>query len=159
MSRKILSFWLKLIVVLFALCGFFVYGFLIPTLANETVSGAPEFAFAYWPWLIILLGTAVPCYLSLICLWKLAGNMAKDQSFKRENARLLKWIAILAVFDSVYFFVGNIIMGMLNAHHFTLLALALVTTIIGIAISAFAASLSYLFTKAADLQDQIDLTI
>lgn len=48
---------------------------------------------------------------------------------------------------------------LLNMSHFTVFAVSLLIVFVGVAISVASAVLSYLVGKAADLQEQSDLTI
>lgn len=99
------------------------------------------------------------CYVVLVFAWKIAGNIRKNRSFSMENAKSLKWIAVLAAADTGFFFVMNIVYLFLNMNHPGIVLASLGVLVIGIAISAVSATLSHLVRKAADLQEQSDLTI
>lgn len=159
MNQSSLSKWLKWIIVVVGLCGLLVYAWVIPSLGKMLLSEYPEFAYCYLPWMILVWITGVPCYVVLVFGWKIAGNIGMDRSFTLENAKLLKRIAVLAVSDTGFFFVMNIIYWLLNMNHPGIVLLSLIVLIIGIAISAVSAALSHLVRKAAELQEQSDLTI
>ena len=159
MNQSSLSKWLKLIIIIVGVCGSLVYAWVIPSLGQTLAADYPELAYCYWPWLIVIWITAVPCYAALVFAWRIAGNIRKNRSFSMENAKLLKWIAVLAAADTGFFFVMNIVYLCLNMSHPGVALASLGVLVIGIAISAVSAALSHLVRKAADLQEQSDLTI
>ena len=159
MNRSALSNWLKLIIGVMGLCGLLIYAWIIPSLGQTVAAAYPEFAFCYWPWLILIWITAVPCYAVLGCGWRIAENIREDRSFSAANARLLKWVAVLAAADSGFFFVMNIVLLLLNMNHPGVVLMSLLVLVVGIAISVASAALSHLVRKAAELQEQSDLTI
>lgn len=159
MNQSALSKWLKLIIVVVGLCGLFVYVWVIPSLAQMMAGNYPEFAFCFWPWLILVWITALPCYGVLAFGWRISENIGNDRSFSIENAKCLKWVAIFAAADTGFFFVMNIVFWLLNMNHPGIVLMSLLVLVIGAAISAVSAALSHLVRKAADLQEQNDLTI
>ena len=86
-------------------------------------------------------------------------NIGKDRSFSMDNARLLQRISRLAAGDAVFFFLGNVLLLLLNMSHPGVVLAALVIVFVGVAVAVAAAVLSYLVQKAAALQEQSDLTI
>lgn len=159
MNQSSMSKWMKLIIIAVGACGSLVYGWVIPSLGQMLAANNPEFAFCYWPWLIVIWITAVPFYVILAFAWKIAGSVRKSRSFTIQNAKRLKWIAVLAATDAGFFFIMNIVYLFLNMNHPGIVLLSLGVFIIGTAISAISAILSNLVKKAADLQEQSDLTI
>ncbi len=159
MKQKTLSNWLKAIIVGALVAGTVIYAWIIPLLGRELVSMYPEFAKCYIPWLTFLIISGIPCYAALVFSWKIAANIGKDQSFSLANAKLLKGISVLAGADSAFVFVGNFALLLLNMNHPSIILASLFVVLLGIAISALAAVLSHLVRKAADLQEQSDLTI
>ena len=159
MEQKTLSRWLKVILVGVGLCGLVVYGAVLPLYGQSLVASNPEMANRYWPWLIFLWATGVPCYIALVIGWKIAANIGLDRSFSEENARYLKRIALLAAGDTVFFFVGNLVLLFANMSHPGVVLGAFLVVFAGVAVSVAAAALSHLVLKAAQLQEQSDLTI
>ena len=159
MEQKILSRWLKLVVVGVGICGLVVYALILPLYGQSLVGSNPEMAYRYWPWLIFLWLTGVPCYIALVIGWKIAVNIGLDRSFTANNARYLKRIALLAAGDTVFFFVGNIVLLFANMSHPGVVLFSLLIVFAGVAVSVAAAALSHLVLKAAQLQEQSDLTI
>lgn len=159
MTQKSLSKWMKLILVLLGLCGAALFGVVVPVLGLDLKDSNPEYAHAFVPWLVFILITAVPCYAVLVLGWKIASSIGRDNSFTDANAKRLKYVSILALAASAYFFAGNVVFLILNMNHPGILIASVFITFIGISISVAAAILSYLVKKAAKLQEQSDLTI
>lgn len=159
MEQKALSRWLKFVIIGVGICGLFVYFGILPSCGNSMVAEYPEFANRFWPWLIFLWMTAIPCYAALVFGWKIAENIGLDKSFSKENAKLLEWIARMAAGDSTFFFVGNIVLLFCNMSHPGVVLLSMVIVFAGVAITVAAAALSHLVLKAAALQEESELTI
>ena len=159
MEQKTLARWLKLVIVIVGLIGLAVYFVIIPSYGVSLRSQYPEFSGRFWPWLIFLWLTGVPCYTALVLGWRIAGNIGRDASFSMMNARLLKWIAYLAAGDSVFFFLGNLALLFLNMSHPGVVLGSLLVVLAGAAVAVAAAALSHLVRKAAALQEDRDLTI
>ena len=159
MEQKTLSRWLKAVLIGVGLCGLVVYALILPLYGQSLVGQNPEMAGRYWPWLIFLWATGVPCYIALVLGWRIAGNIGRDRSFSGENARLLKRVSLLAAGDTVFFFVGNVVLLFANMSHPGVVLASLLVVFAGVAVTVAAAALSHLVLKAALLQEQSDLTI
>ncbi len=159
MKQQHLSLTLRIIIIVLALIGLVFYLLILPEIGRTMVYNNPEFSHAYYPWLIGLWVSALPCFAVLVFCWLITANIKRDRSFSIENARYMKIISILAGADAVYFFILNITLLMMNMNHPGIVLGSLLVTFIGICICAAAAVLSHLILKAADLQDQSDLTI
>ena len=159
MEQKTLSKWLKLILIGVGLCGLAVYGLIVPGYAISMRTQYPEFANRFWPWLIFIWATAIPCCAALVIGWKIAANIGADRSFSEDNAKYLKWIAWLAAGDAGFFFLGNLVLLFLNMSHPGITLISLLLVLAGVAVTVAAAALSPLVKKAAALQEQSDLTI
>lgn len=159
MKQQNLSKWLKTIIIGMALCGIIVYAVVIPTVGKSIVSSYPEFEDRFWPWLVFLWLTGIPCYAALYLGWQIADLIGKDRSFSAPNARNLKRISYLAAGDAALFFIGNVVLLLLSMSHPGVVLLSLLIVFAGIAIAVAAAALSHLVQKAVALQEQSDLTI
>ena len=159
MKQTSLSKWLKIIIIGCGICGLLIYALVMPSIGQTLASENPEMSSYFWPWLIFIWATGIPCYIALFFAWKIAANIGVDKSFSLSNAKLLKWISILAAGDAAFFFLGNIVFLLLNMNHPSIVLLSLIIVFAGVAISVAAAALSHLVMKAADLQEQSDLTI
>lgn len=159
MRQKALSNWLKFILIGIGLCGLVMYFLIVPVFGSELVGKYPEFSNCYYPWVIFLWLTAVPCYGVLVFGWKIASNIGIDNSFSSENANALKWISLLAAIDTVFFFAVNVVYLLLGMNHPSIVMCSMIVVFAGVAVTVAAAVLSHLVLKAADLQEQSDLTI
>ena len=160
MKQIALSKWLKFIIIGVGICGLIVYGMVIPMLGQAiAVYEQGAFDYCYWPWLVFIWITAIPCYLVLVFAWKIASNIGRDKSFTVANAKYLKWISVLAVADAAFFFVGNIVYLFLNMNHPGIVLFSLLVVFAGVAVAIASAALSHLVLKAEVLQEQSDWTI
>ena len=164
MSQKNLARWIQGILLGFGAFGLFfcigvVYFGIIPIIGKDIVIRNPEFAYMYTPWMVFLLLTAIPCYIFLFFGWKISRNIMDDRSFSQENANYLKRMAYLALGDTVFFFIGNIVLFFLSMNHPGMLLGSLIIDFLGISVSVICAALSHLVQKAYELQAENDLTI
>lgn len=160
MKQIALSKWLKFIIIGVGICGLIIYGIVIPMLGQHLAAYLNgEFDHCYWPWLVLIWITAVPCYIVLVFSWKIASNIGNDKSFTAANANYLKWISVLAALDSALFFIGNIVYLLLNINHPSIALCSLLVVFAGVAVAIAFAALSHLVLKAEVLQDQSDWTI
>ena len=159
MDQSQLSRSLKAIITGAGICGLVIYFVALPVCGDALLADHPEFSAWRWPWQIFLWLTGLPCYAVLVNGWRIASNIGRDKSFSIENARLLKAVAWLAAGDTLFLFAGNIVLLLLGMNHPTALLLSLIICFVGIAITVAAVCLSHLVRKAAELQEQSDLTI
>ena len=159
MKQKGLSRWLKFILIGVGICGLLVYFIVFPSYGQAIVDDYPEYANRYWPWLLFLWGSGIPCYAVLVIGWKVATKIGLDQSFSMENASYLKWVAWLAAGDAIYFFLGNLILLFLDMSHPGVTLFSLIISFGGVAVAVAAAVLSHLIQKAADMQEENELTV
>lgn len=159
MKQRSLARWLKAVLIGLGLCGLLLYAVIFPEIGRETAAANPEFAWCFWPWLIFLWVTGLPCYAVLVLGWRISVNIGRDRSFCTENARCLKWTAWLAAGDSAFFFVVNVAYLFLGMSHPGVLLGSLAVVFAGVCVTVAAAALSHLVEKAADLQEQSNLTI
>lgn len=159
MQQSSFAKWLKIIVIGVGICLTLLCAWIIPTLGQSLQLQYPEISAFFYPWLIFLWISAVPCYAVLFIAWKIFTNIGNDESFTMVNATYLKWVSLLAAGDSFFFFATNFIFWLFNMNHPGIMIVSLIVVTFGVAIAIIAAALSHLVLKAADLQVQSDLTI
>lgn len=159
MEQKHLSNWLKLILIGVAFCGLVVYALVVPVCGLNLRAQYPEFANCFWPWVLFIWVSGIPCFAVLVDAWKIATNIGNDRSFTDQNAALLKNISVLSALDAAFFFIGNIVLLFLNMSHPGVLIASFVVVFVGVAVAVASAVLSHLVKKAAVLQEQSDWTI
>ena len=141
MKSKSMAKWLKFILFGAAVCGLAVYLWIIPEM-GKSIAAWDNGAFA-----------------ALVLAWKIAGNIGADRPFSLANAGLLKGIARLAAGDAAFFFLGNVVLLLLNMNHPSVVLCSLLLVFAGAAIAIASAALSHLVRRAAELQEQSDWTI
>ncbi len=159
MEQKILSKWLKCILIGVMFCGLVIFTLLIPAMGLSLRTQYPEFSDRFWPWLGFLWASGIPCFAVLVLTWKIASNIGAARSFSEVNAKLLLWISALAAGDAAFFFAGNILLLLLNMSHPGITLASFLVVFAGIAVAVVSAILSHLVKKAAVLQEQSDWTI
>ncbi len=159
MRSEALAKWLKVIIIGVGICGLLTYMVILPRFGMYLVDQRAMLEKNLSPWMILLWASAVPCYAVLILGWKISSNIGRDESFSVENAKYLKWIAYLAMGDSIFVFVAHVIFLILDISAAVVMMVIIVIVVIGIAISTAAAALSHLVMKAAEIKEENELTI
>ncbi|MBO4452850.1 MAG: DUF2975 domain-containing protein [Clostridia bacterium] len=159
MDHKKISVLLKAVITGMAICGAAVFAYIIPFWGKEIVDSSPELAKFYWPWVIFSWIACVPCYSVLVFGWRIATSIGKDRPFTVKNAVYLKRIALMAVIDAAFVFVGNLALLIANLNHPGVVLIFNLIEFFGIAFAVASAALSHLVRKAAVLQEESDLTI
>lgn len=114
MSQKSLSYWLKFVIIIMALCALAVH-----TAASLmlTVSEAEEIDKLRMPWLIFLWASAIPILFAVIISWKTAANIGIGNAFCMQNAKHLKNIATCSAVDAAWVLIGETVLLLLNMNH------------------------------------------
>lgn len=159
-KQKTLSNWLKSVVIGMGILGAIVYGYVLPMCwQNATVNHTSLGGTAYWIRMGFLWITAIPCYIALVYAWKVFTEIGNNNSFSFVNAKYLKNVAILALVDTVYYFVGNMVMFFANMNHPGVLLISFLICFVGAAVVIVCAALYQLVQKAAELKEENELTI
>ena len=159
MKLKKLSKLLKIILAGLFILSLILYIFVIPLIGKTIVEANPELSNWYLPWLIFLSLTSIPVLVGLFYSAKISKNISYDLAFTEENAKYLKCISRLALIDSVFFALGNIVMFLFNMNHPSVLILSLLVSFFGLSLYVIFSILSYFISKSAELQSENDLTI
>lgn len=159
MEIRKLSKFLKFILTGLFVLGLIFYIFILPLIGKTIVEVNPELSNWYLPWLIFLSLTSIPILLGLFYSAKISKNISYDLAFTEENSKYLKYISRLALIDSVFFFLGNIVMLLLNMNHSSVLILSILISFFGLSLYVIFSILSCFVSKSADLQSENDLTI
>ncbi|WP_164918986.1 DUF2975 domain-containing protein [Caproiciproducens sp. NJN-50] len=154
-----LSKWLKGIIVFAGLIGAALCFWIVPALGKETARENPGLSGLFRPCLTFVWITAVPFYFALWKSWQICREIAKDNSFCRENGKRLRDIGALAVSESLLYFAAAVILLILKLLHPGVLLLILFIIFAGTAAAVVCAALSHLVEKACDLKQENDLTI
>ena len=156
MRQKELSIWLRAILVIVGVFLALACVYLAPMSAQEAEESLPG---SYWWTVIFLYVTAAAAFWALGIGWLIFRDIGRDKSFTTINAKRLRWISLLAAFDSaMYVIVFGVLAAMGGLNPAGLLIRGAIA-VLGAGISAAAAALSHLTAKAARIQDDNDLTI
>lgn len=161
MKGKIIARRLNVVLIGLILCGIFVYGVFLPLRGHHMAmmaKGGP-FDGAFWPWLLYLWGTAVPCVVAVGYAFSITHTLREGRMFTPQNARRLLMIARWAIGDTVYFFIGQILLFAMGWNHPGVFLMSLFIVFAGAAIATAARALAWLVQKAAELQEESDWTI
>lgn len=159
MKQKELSRWLRVIVIVgWCVCAVLAWP-IAPKLAEDAAGGAPEFAYLVWPCLAFAWLGLIVVAIALWFAWRIFGEIGRDNSFCRENARRLRTISRLALTDTALCLLLIVFLLICQALHPGIFLLLLLISVVGAGITAAAAALSHLTLKAALLQEENDLTV
>jgi len=156
MSQKSLSVWLKIAIIIFAVGGLCVYGYILPSWGQDIAEIYPEFAYCYVPWLVFLTLTALPLYAALCIAYRFVFEIKKDNTFCEANAKRLKIIAVLLFTDACYYFAGNLVFGFLGMNHPGIVLVSAAITFIGIFAAAAAGVFSHILLKSVTIKNEND---
>lgn len=159
MEQRKLARWLKGVLIGMALCGAAIFFYIFPVWGKALAAEYTELAGCYWPWLIFLWISALPCYGVLWCGWHIACEIGRDNSFSRQNAAQLKRISLLAAIDALFFAVGNMVFLLLGWSHPAVTLAGFLIVFAGVAVAVAAAVLARLVYKSAILKEENELTI
>lgn len=160
MKQKTLAGLIMAAIIGVAVCLLIVYAFIIPSLAKSLGSlGEGEFRSFVTPWLIFVSITALPLIAMLVLAFMIAVNIRRDRSFIINNAKYLAAMSLLAAADTHYFFIGNVVLLLLNMNHPGLFLFDMLVCFIGLTVALVCGVLSHYARKAALLREDADLTI
>lgn len=159
MNQRTLGIWLKSILIGVGICGLIVFLCVVPIIGRNIALLNPEYEYCFWPWTIFIWLCALPCYLSLFWAWKISSQISRDNSFSQINAEYCKKIMIAALVDSGLFFLGNVVLLLLNMSHPGVTIFSTIISFVGIAIAVASAVLSHLISKAAIIRSENEATV
>lgn len=159
MKQKYLSKWLKMITIITGVIIGVIYFLFIPFMGKDLVNISSKIEYEYWPWLILIWLTSIPCYIALVLFYRICIEIGNDNSFSEKNAKLLKEISWLAIIDSLLFFIGSIGFSLVWGSNLLVIAGSLIVVFAGLAMGIIAAALSHMVLKASRIKDENDLTI
>lgn len=159
MKQRNLTTWLKFITIAVGLIGALVFFVILPYMGQEIRLANPEYRNAYYPWLLFIWTMAIPCYMVLIFFWSICNQIKLNLSFSEKNIKSLIWISRLAIFDTIYCFVGNAILFFIGMSHPGVFLGFLFVIFVGISIAILSAALSHLAKKASMIEEENELTI
>ena len=159
MKTKRLSHGLQVILIGVFLGIIGIYGFLVPGFGKRLVQIYPEYASQYFPWLLLIGLTAVPCMGILVFGWKIARSIGLGCAFCNQNSFRCRAVAYLCLGNTSFFFLGNLVFLFLNWGHPAVLLASGCLLLIGIAMAVVFLALGQLVEEAAKIQEENRMTI
>ncbi len=155
MKHKTMANLLRAVIILLVGCGLFMHIWWIPTIVRDGCS----LEMVTVEWVTHAAVALIPCYAVTVIAWFVADSIAKEREFCHRNATFFRWIFGLALGDSTLFFVASIVLYVAERAYVWCVFAALPLAALGICVAICAAVLSHLIDRAADLQEDSDLTI
>ncbi|MCR5604979.1 MAG: DUF2975 domain-containing protein [Lachnospiraceae bacterium] len=159
MKQDGLARWIKFVIAGVGICGLIVYLVIMPRFGAYLVKQNTMLEKNVLPWLIMIWVSAIPCYAVLVLGWKVADNIRQDRTFSYDTAKYLKWVSYLAMADSVFVFITHVIFLLLDISAAVVMLVIIIVVFFGVSISVCAAAVSHLVIKAADIQEENELTV
>ncbi len=159
MSQKSLTGWLKAIILITATLSLLAFLCILFVIGPDMVNNYPEFSNRYLPWVIFITIIFIPYFIALGLSWPVTLSIEDKTVFSIKNAKIFKSVSALAIIDSCFVLIGNIILLLLNMSHPSVFLALSIIVFVGIAAAVVCAIISHLLVKAAHLKEQSDLTI
>ncbi len=161
MSHSYIAKVLKIMVVIMALLGLGMYGYVIPAIGNHLYeNGTLPAQQLVSLWTLLYDTTAIPCYFVLIKVWMVAKNFEMDKIFYKENVKHFNHIYTATLFDIVYFAVLGIGFYIGNFDRdIYMVIIKCIICFIGFAFGFVVKVIGAMIEKAAELKEENDLTI
>jgi hypothetical protein len=103
--------------------------------------------------------TAIPCVIAVVYGWRISNLVKADRSFSSDTAKLLAKISTCAFVDAAYFFVFTIAVSFVELTDISTLIVSFTVIVLAVAFGMAFAALARIVQKAADLQEESDLTV
>lgn len=153
MSDKVLFRAMKLIIILMGICGIAFDAFLVPLTIAEKYDGTVV-ELIQWIYQCIV---SAPCFWILSLAWKIGNDMARGRLFTFENAnRIFKSSVALLVSVSA-FLIGKVVFFLLGWNRELLIHS--IIAVMGITFLIIFNALAHYIRRAAELQEESDLTV
>ena len=159
MKQKELSNWLKLVIVLLAICCLVLAVFIVPEQGSEFIEEHTDYADLFLPVLICVELTFIPVFAALFHVWGIAVDIGRDMSFSIKNALRLRSVSRLALLDTLVYVVGALVLVIMERAYPDFVFVAVCVSFMGVCFTVACAALSHLTRKAADIKDENDMTI
>lgn len=161
MSKRIIS-WLLKLVVIFVLMVFVSLGtWLVPSYLHFVLYYAPEIATVVRPSVFYINLSFVPVYVCLYLAWRVFGTIAVDEGFSLPNAKrflLAMWMALTGVASVVAFMAwatsqnGHLVSPAMGLS-------AVLIVLVGFSAAIVCLALYKLVGQAATLKEEAEWTI
>lgn len=145
---------LKAVIIILGVLGLGVYGVVIPWALMTFVENYPELSYFYAPWLIFLIISALPLYVILGLGLSVSGGISEGNSFTVKNVKYLRGVALCLIVETAYFFLGNIILWLLNMNFVGVLVASTALCVFVGCIAVAVNILADLINKAVEIREE-----
>lgn len=161
MSKKMIAWLLKLVVLFAAAVFVFAGAYVVPRFIAWNLSYAPEVAPVVTPAIVSINLSFITVYISLFLAWQIFSSIPRDESFSTKNAKRFKTIMLMALLGTLLLV---LFMWWALTFHATLvfpfmIIFAGVLFFIGLLSALICYALSQLVAQAAALKDEADYTV
>ena len=131
----------------------------LPEFAKELANNSPELSYMYSPCLIYAVLASVPIFISLAFAWQIFTEIGKDNSFCAENAKRLKNIGQMFLFEGIYIIGGAVALVIMDLGYPGVVIPMLFFALLSLGATVVCSALSHLTYKAYQMKCDNDLTI
>ena len=161
MNEKRLAFLMRAAIILIGMCGTLFCIFWLPISFGERELTAFSWQelqkVENWTQYTFHWVVSVPCFWLLVLAWGVASDMQKGRLFIEKNTLRVKQATVILLVDILLFLAGNIVFAVLGWNKLFILQLFAAT--IGLIVAILLFVLSQYLMKAANLQEECDLTV
>ena len=160
MTEKILSRWVRLVIILIAISGVLSCSLWVPIRIGGWSFNGQQVAIKgveLWVQFVFHWIVSLPCFWILTVAWRITTDMKNDLLFTMENSVRVKHAAQELFVSVLVFLVGNVIFAILKWN--SVLMTNCFVAVLGMVMSVLFAVLSYYLYRAAELQEECDGTI
>ena len=161
MEKKVITVLLKAVVVLIFAVFLFVGTYILPVYMRFFQQYVPEFSSIFVGVLLYINLAFVPVYTCLGLAWRVFSSIGKDDTFSQQNAKRLRtasWLALVDVVMVAAFYLFMQIRYSWLINHFFMLT-SVCVFFVGLSASIVCFALSKLVEQAAELKQEVDLTV
>lgn len=161
MDKKVISYLLKTVVVFVFTVFLFAGAYLVPSYMRFIQRYESSIGPIFQMVLLYINLSFVPVYLCLFMAWRVFTTVGKDSAFCRENVKRFQtasWLAIVDVLMVIAFYLFlRLSFDYLVSPFFLLCTLGLI--LLGLSASIVCFALAKLVSQAAELKQEVDLTV
>lgn len=159
MKQKELSIWLRVTCLFVGLLVLIVCTLVLPSFARELAGNNPDLSYMYAPCLVYAVLASVPIFISLAFAWQIFTDIGRDNSFCAENAKRLKNIGQMFLFEGIYIIAGAVVLVVMDLGHPGIIIPMLFFALLSLGATVICSALSHLTYKAYQMKCDNDLTI
>ncbi len=161
MDKKVISYLLKAVTALLFLVLVFAGAYLVPSYLRFLQRYLPHIGPLLRGVLLYINLSFVPVYLCLFMAWRVFTTVGRDNAFCPENVSRLRTASLLALADVImvlaFFLFMRLRLSYLLSPFFLFLTLGL--GLVGLSASIVCFALAKLVSQAAELKQEVDLTV